>query len=130
MLHQNAHLRLIDAILRLDREHVVAPPGAACPVGHALPDVRVLLHVSQHVVERGQGSLILADADFAQKQTISSRLCPRRDVQQSLDANVCRHDVPRRAAAVLVEILMDLEREIVVRVLNARADDLCVIGPL
>src|SRR4051794_41557312 len=54
MRHENAHLRLVDAILRLDREHVVAPPPAANPKPHSLPGTRMVLPVSQQARRIGQ----------------------------------------------------------------------------
>src|SRR6476659_4731332 len=68
MRHENAHLRLVDAVLRLDREHVVALPRAASPIRHSLPGTGMLLHVGQHAVECGQAGLICDDAAIAEKQ--------------------------------------------------------------
>jgi len=87
----------------------------------------MLLHVGQHPVERGQACLIGGDAHFPKKQMIAGRLRPLRDCGQSLDANRCGDSAWVRAAAVRVEILMHLEREIVRSILNAGADDRGVV---
>ena len=128
MLQENAHLRLVDAVLRLDREHVVAPPRAASPVRHSLPRAGMLLHVGQHSVEGRQTRLIGGDADLAEEQMIPGRFRPLRDRGQALDADRCRDRPGVGAATVRVEILMHLEREIMCRILNASADHRGVVG--
>jgi hypothetical protein len=86
----------------------------------------MLLHVGQHSVEGGQICFIRGDADFAKKQTISVRFRPLRDCGQSLYADGCG-DGARVAAAIPVEILMDLERKIMRGVLNSAADDCGIV---
>ena len=54
---------------------------------------------------------------------IAGRFRPLRDCGQSLDTDRCGDGASVSAAAVRVQILMDLEREIVRGVLNAGADD-------
>src|SRR4051794_14434500 len=43
MRHENAHLRLVDAVLRLARENVIAPPPGAPPKRTSPPSTRSLL---------------------------------------------------------------------------------------
>jgi hypothetical protein len=91
----------------------------------------MLLHVGQHSVERGQTRSVGGDADFPEEQVIPRRFRPLRHCGQALDADGCRDSAWMRAAAVTVEILMHLEREIVPGVLNSGADDRGVVraGP-
>src|SRR5215208_297448 len=99
MRRENAPLRLVDPVLWLDREDVVAPPGAARPIGQAGSHVRVLLDVAQHIIEGLKAGRIGVDADLTEKKTIAVRFGPLRNRGQALDANGRGDHARMRAAA-------------------------------
>ena len=84
MMAQGRHLRAIDALDRLDSEHIIAPPRAGRPVGPAQVDIAVLVQMGQEIIQRRQTGSVGAAAELAQKAALVVLPQPAREIGHAL----------------------------------------------
>ncbi len=124
---QHRHLCRVDPVLGLGREPVVSPERACRPIGSTLPDAVMLRHVIEHVAQRRQAGRVGADAELPEEEALAVLLGPVRDRRQAVDACRRRGHGRARPGAVAVEILVDLEGVVVLRIHHSLADDVGVV---
>ena len=128
MLDQGGHDRTVDGggaeVLRLDGEHVFAPPRAGSPPGPTQPDIAVGLDVRKHVVDRlvahSRADGRIRHGEFAQKPAFVVVFAPLRKPGEPGRPDGRVHDCRRCPGGVGIQVLMDLKCIVVQRVDHAQ----------
>ena len=124
-----AHLGPVYSLVRLDGEHIIAPPWPRRPPGIADPDVSVLLHHRQHVPDGRTARVAGTDAELAEKRPPMVFAAPVREHAQALAPDARADGVGVGSGIVGVEILMRLEGVVAGRVGNLKQEVVARVEP-
>src|SRR5579862_2304879 len=113
MRKEPCHLWFILAIRRFDGEHVVAPSRPRGPPSEALPDILVLFHVVDHVLNGCMAIGGVCRGKFSEEGALMVLAAPLGEVLQSLAAGCCAHDLGVGSRTVAIEVLMNLDNCVV-----------------
>jgi hypothetical protein len=103
---------------RLHVVHVISPPGTRSPPRSTGPDIRVLLHVCETVLDSRNALGVVAAGKLANEAHLLVVLEPLSRGRQALAEDGAGDALLVGAAAVRVEVLVHLVDELVLRVLE------------